>query len=252
MKAGQPESLHKYYERSLDKTLKGMKSIHTNGEITVVDYMGLTGKQMQMALSDVELARAVLPGAGDTTIKILTEAGFKKWYGRGWSEEIGGACKMAQPSNGGNPEVALYGASYKKPITVAEELKASVYRQYERHYSRTHAQSIWEGMAESAFEKQMQGEPHWSTPPDTRGSFHTTIHEFGHATDFSRVDPAWDAKSLAIYEEGMKNGTMPSGYSKDSHREAYAESFAQWVQTRGASTNPVVMKYAETFGWRKP
>lgn len=90
----------------------------------------------------------------------------------------------------------------------------------------------------------------------------TTMHEIGHVTVFEQGRPRslggkgedWVNNGLdkAIDSFGLRDMQFMTNYGRSNALEAHAEAFAEWVNTGGTTNNPVVRKFARTFGWTKP
>lgn len=87
----------------------------------------------------------------------------------------------------------------------------------------------------------------WAMPSSTKVDQPTYIlhHEWGHATD--KHSDSEVTKAL----EDFGGGGL-SEYGKSSPREAYAEAFAEWTLSKGATSNKAAKDYAERFKWKAP
>lgn len=93
-------------------------------------------------------------------------------------------------------------------------------------------------------------EDNWkqATVPITQREW-TIIHEWGHATDPDNLPGA--AKNTIFNKwKDKPAGEGLSEYGSTDSWEGYAESFADWVSSRGLSPNPATQAYAERYGWR--
>lgn len=70
---------------------------------------------------------------------------------------------------------------------------------------------------------------------------YTLTHEWGHARDNLS-----DGDSIKAWGESMDG---VSTYGLFSHREAFAEAFAEWNLSGGQTSNPSARAYAERYGW---
>lgn len=80
---------------------------------------------------------------------------------------------------------------------------------------------------------------------------YTLSHEWGHSIEvnpggFASPDLADNAIKAVIKKEGRQN---LSKYGNTNAAEAYAECYAAWVYSKGASDNPLVQAMAKEFGW---
>jgi len=81
-------------------------------------------------------------------------------------------------------------------------------------------------------------------------------HEWGHALDTRAAEHGFDATTPM--DKPLKDGlfllyrSSPNAgqYALTNQYEMYAESFADWVTSKGKSTNPVTLAYAKYFGWK--
>jgi hypothetical protein len=81
------------------------------------------------------------------------------------------------------------------------------------------------------------------------------VHEWGHVIDTrpmeqnhtanTRIDVPLSDGLFALY----KNSPDAGEYASVNQYEMYAESFADWVTSKGKSTNPVTLAYAKYFKW---
>lgn len=79
-----------------------------------------------------------------------------------------------------------------------------------------------------------------STILNKLGVFHRVSGSADHLLDMHR-----------LLEAAQMHGDM-SGYGETNIHEAYAEAFAEWFITKGATTNKLVQAYARRFGWVAP
>lgn len=81
---------------------------------------------------------------------------------------------------------------------------------------------------------------------DVTGLRYVLTHEWGHVVTPKQTEQAALRAAFEVYGEFL------SGYGQTSAAEAYAEAFAEWVLTRGQSSNAGVQGYAKRFGWKVP
>ena len=227
------------YQKKVDKfekSLTNVKSIHHNGENTMIDQYGLKPAEVQQAMRDFDLARRAAEAAGDggTTVKLMKDAEFNASM-KGASK-ADGYCKVIQPQDFGaditRPDVVMRGGLYKGGETIFER------------YTRVNGGELSERRVQNI-------QSHYSNDIRTTGyGTHVLTHEYGHATDSYRVDTTHQAKVDQLWKE--TSGQRVSSYANENAREGYAETWAKWVVTRGETIDETVLKYAETFKWRKP
>lgn len=238
---GQPQ-LNKYrqdkWQKALDKfdkSLKNVTSIHRNGENTIIDQFKLKPHQIEMAIKDFDLARRVNEpaGTGGVTVRLMKDDEFNRSM-KG-VRDAAGYCVTVQKRDMGEditkPYMAVRGRTYKEEGTIRE------------YYAKN-------GMSQERITQYV--EPFYSVNIDQiRYGEYIMIHEYGHATDAAKLDTSYaGAKSQKLFEE--TKGSRISGYADTNKMEAYAESFTHWTHSKGETTDPTVLKYAETFNWRKP
>jgi hypothetical protein len=93
---------------------------------------------------------------------------------------------------------------------------------------------------------------------------HTVMHEMGHVSIFDQVRQRnieeWDSGKTWFNEVMPAAGdtitdteiAFTSQYGRTNTAEMHAELFAEWVNTGGTTTNPVVQRYADLFNWAQP
>lgn len=99
---------------------------------------------------------------------------------------------------------------------------------YMRINEKTLKQATWPGMPASA---------------DVSSALYVLAHEWGHSFPTKE-----DARDEHIHRESIKAGGM-TRYGKSAPVESYAEAFAEWILTRGQTTNPAAQAYAKRFKW---
>ena len=184
--------------------------------------------------------------------QVLNDRDFRTAYGRD-TTGIDGFCRPAQFGNEYKPEVVLRGNYYKTDNTMLENVRQQSKDVIDKRYGKTHAEGVREAMVERMVEKYVADEavmPHFSAPLEERLTLHTTVHEFGHATDNYLRYPEAKQMQRDLFDKWKSE--LPSRYAQALPQEAYAECFAQWTLTRGETTNPAVRAYADAYGWRKP
>ena len=77
---------------------------------------------------------------------------------------------------------------------------------------------------------------------------YTVIHEFGHA--LMNANPYGDKTFSPETETALKDNPVPSTYSLSNDLEAYAECFADYVCSKGASTEPMTTAIAKSENWK--
>jgi hypothetical protein len=77
----------------------------------------------------------------------------------------------------------------------------------------------------------------------------TIIHEWGHATDPDNL-PGAPKNTIFSKWKNKPPGEGLSEYGSTDKWEGYAESFADWVSSRGLSPNPATQAYAKRYGWK--
>jgi hypothetical protein len=87
----------------------------------------------------------------------------------------------------------------------------------------------------------------WSMPAayEVNDNLYTIAHEFGHVVDSTNNDRI-RGKFVGGLRRKYKDGNFWSAYGTENPKEAYAETFAQWLL--GEQT-PVTEAFAERFGW---
>ena len=246
------EATRNYYLDKIEKNYKKIRGEYKNGEITVQDRYGLKPAQIERALAEIDLARSVREVPAETTVKLVNNQEFKSLNG-GDATGVAGFCEMAQPANGGLPTVVLRGEYYKTNLSISEQIKVDIRNQVDKLFGKTRSEGVREIIVEKTYKEwlaKQEIENHLSNPLETPMSYHTTIHEFGHATDTFKIDAVSQQTGKELFERVKED--LPSAYAKTQPVEAYAESFANWVYTKGEPTNPAVIEYAKTYGWRKP
>lgn len=246
------EQLVDYYAKRVDQMYEKVRSEWTNGDVTVRDMYGLKPQQMQQALADIDLARQTRGVPDKTLVELKNNRDFAAGF-NGNTTGVAGYAEMAQSANNGLPKVTLRGEYYKTNLTIAEQMKVDIKSAIDKAFAKTHAEGIREIMAAKAYDKwiaEQATNPGWTNGVDTRMALHTTVHEFGHATDLYKIDA--HAKVLSDQLFAAYKDQFPAAYGRTKAVEAYAEAFANWVVTRGATTNSVVQAYANAYGWRKP
>jgi hypothetical protein len=240
------------YAQGIERAYGKIQAEFTNGDVTVRDMTGLTPEQMKVALGDIDLARNTSNVPGNTVVEIKNNRDFSRDYPGRMSKSTDGYAEMAQGGNSGMPKVTLRGEYYKGEATIAENHFAQVQDMINQTFKDRPAE--WRAdvtlRAQQTWLEEQATNPNWSSSTEARASQHIAVHEFGHATD----SYYWDAQAKVLSDRLYKTyeDSLPSSYAKTNAREAYAESFAQWVLTRGTTVNEAVLEYARVFGWRKP
>jgi hypothetical protein len=81
---------------------------------------------------------------------------------------------------------------------------------------------------------------------DVTGLRYVLTHEWGHVVTPKETERPALRAAFEVYGEFL------SEYGQTSEAEAYAEAFAEWVLTRGTTSNAGVQGYAKRFGWKVP
>lgn len=219
-------------QAKFEKYLDNIKSIHVNGENIVIDQYGLKPELIQKALNDFDIARraAEAAGEGGVTLRLMKDSEFNSSV-KGASKAHG-YCQPIQSRDFGpdlvKPNIYMRGKLYNGKTIIEDYARPGV--------ALSEAQIA---KLQSHYSNDV-----YTTPIGT----HVLTHEYGHAIDPYKVDSAH-----ARVSQQLKNETVPvSNYAKENLQEAYAETFAKWVVTRGETLDATVLKYAETFGWKKP
>jgi SPP1 gp7 family putative phage head morphogenesis protein len=82
---------------------------------------------------------------------------------------------------------------------------------------------------------------------------YTLSHEWGHLID--NIDQGIQDATQKTAIEALKKEfpeAFRSRYSLENTKEFYAEMFAEYFNTGGATDNPLVLAMAERFGWKAP
>jgi hypothetical protein len=80
-------------------------------------------------------------------------------------------------------------------------------------------------------------------------------HEWGHVIDTRHMEQGFTQNTPlnVLLKDGLfllyKNSPDAGGYASENQYEMYAESFADWVTSKGKSTNLITLAYAKYFGW---
>ena len=95
---------------------------------------------------------------------------------------------------------------------------------------------------EKAFTTPGQGGIGMPVAERTQGWAYTLVHEYGHASDPVMGQPIefilWAGTSKSL-----------SQYGQTDPAEAYAEAFAEWILSKGHTTNVAARQYARMLGW---
>lgn len=90
---------------------------------------------------------------------------------------------------------------------------------------------------------------------------YTLTHEWGHSIDiggrFGRTTSIQNRETMAKIKKLKKQyadvpDAFVSEYAQTNTKEFYAEMYAEWILTKGATANPLVRAMAKEFGWNKP
>ena len=102
--------------------------------------------------------------------------------------------------------------------------------------------------------RQIATKEGWLMPESADTLRYTVAHEYGHAVEYTL--PGYEPKRRAHNRDWLKEmgeaADDMSEYGRTSNTEAFAEAFAEWFMSRGATNNRAAQWFANELGWRFP
>jgi len=83
---------------------------------------------------------------------------------------------------------------------------------------------------------------------EARWGKYVLAHEWGHSIDKQSGDAVGIARRKELHKKA--NQQNMSGYGLSNDFETIAEAHAEWFNTKGATTNPLVQEIAKEYGWQ--